>query len=377
MRKRRGSALGSILLAAVMASSAVASPAHKDRAFTGFFRQTNGWSAGDGAISVPLRDGRVVWLFGDSYIDQFDPRTGTLPAIFDARNALLVQPAKDLLRRQTLRNPDGSRSFFHPPLLRHGEPWPCFWPGAGFESGAALYVFLFEMEKTAAGGQLGFTNVANYLAKVSLPDLRVIRYIPLPSQNGIGFWCGFIEEPAQRITYAFGNKQHGLGSDVYLARFPTAAPEQPWTFWDGSSWTRDAGRAAVIAEGSSYSVQVCRIREKFVLTSTAFSVACDQGKDIYMSISDRPAGPFSRRQKVFTIDDTVDGHFPFFYSAAAHPEFINAAGEVLVTYCINGYEPCLPNVVNGRMNPDYYRPRAIRVPLDSIGLPKESLRENH
>jgi len=33
---------------------------------------------------------------------------------------------------------------------------------------------------------------------------------------------------------------------------------------------------------------------------------------------------------------------------------------------INGYEPCLRNCVNGRMNPDYYRLKAIRVPLELI-----------
>lgn len=37
---------------------------------------------------------------------------------------------------------------------------------------------------------------------------------------------------------------------------------------------------------------------------------------------------------------------------------------LLITYCVNGYEPCVSNCVNGRMNPDYYRPRAIRLPIN-------------
>jgi len=69
---------------------------------------------------------------------------------------------------------------------------------------------------------------------------------------------------------------------------------------------------------------------------------------------------------VFTVDDTVEGHHPFFYLPVAHPEFLDEKGDLLVTYSINGYEPCLRNCVNGRMNPDYYRPKAIRVPLEMI-----------
>jgi hypothetical protein len=46
----------------------------------------------------------------------------------------------------------------------------------------------------------------------------------------------------------------------------------------------------------------------------------------------------------------------------AHPEWINGDG-LLITYCINGYEPALPMSVNGRVNPEYYRPRAIRLPV--------------
>jgi hypothetical protein len=108
------------------------------------------------------------------------------------------------------------------------------------------------------------------------------------------------------------------------------------------------------------------VKGRYLLTSSQFSVGCDQGKEIYMAVSDTPTGPFSPRKKMFTIDDTHQGHYPFFYLPVAHPQFINDKDELLVTYCINGYEPCVPNCNNGRLNPDHYRPRAIRVPLDLV-----------
>src|SRR6478609_2161514 len=34
-----------------------------------FTRYGNGWTGGDGAISYRLPDGRVLWLWGDSFLD--------------------------------------------------------------------------------------------------------------------------------------------------------------------------------------------------------------------------------------------------------------------------------------------------------------------
>src|ERR1700726_461587 len=69
--------------------------AHPDPAFTEFFRRTNGWTAGDGALSIPLSDGRVLWLFGDSHVDDLDPATQTIPCLFQVRNAALLQDTND------------------------------------------------------------------------------------------------------------------------------------------------------------------------------------------------------------------------------------------------------------------------------------------
>lgn len=338
--------------------------AHPDATFTALFQQTNHWAAGDVATSIPLSDGRVLWLFGDSYIDQWDPASGTLPSLFNARNAVWVQTTNDLMHPETLGHFESeNKSFFRPPGTAPADFWPCFWPGPGFQSGPTIYVYLTEMQKTSEGGMWGFKPIGQYWAKMSFPDLRVTGYVQLPSFNGIYSWCGFIPDPQSGYTYAYGDKQHSIGSDVYVARFASQHPESQWTFWDGQGWNANVTNAVVIAQGASTSVNVCKVKDRFLLLTTEFSVACDQGREIYLLTSDRPVGPFSPRHRIFTVDDAVNGHHPFFYMAEGHPEFSNQDG-LLITYCVNGYAPCVPTTVNGRMNPDYYRPRAIRLPLD-------------
>jgi len=167
-------------------------------------------------------------------------------------------------------------------------------------------------------------------------------------------------------VYAFGGRRRGLVNDIYVARVKSDNPESDWRFWDGNTWDSAAARAVPIAQGKSTSVHVCKLKNKFLLTTSAFSVACDQGKDIFMATSRYPTGPFTPLKKIFSIDDTFQGHYPFFYFSVAHPEFINSQGELLVTYSINNYEPCIKACVNGRAIPDHYRPKAVRVPLTLI-----------
>ncbi|MEE4608513.1 MAG: DUF5005 domain-containing protein, partial [Desulfobacteraceae bacterium] len=44
-----------------------------------FARTGGGWTGGDGTLSVPLGDGRTLWLFGDSFLGKVNP-DGSRPA---------------------------------------------------------------------------------------------------------------------------------------------------------------------------------------------------------------------------------------------------------------------------------------------------------
>jgi hypothetical protein len=241
-----------------------------------------------------------------------------------------------------------------------------FWPVTGFQNGNTVYVYLAAMRKTGAGGPWGFDSIGHdFWGKIKFPEMQEVSYEPLPPLHGITFGQGFVNEG--QYTYAFGGKGSGrLGSDVFVARFESANPESGWSFWDGRSWSNNVTNATSIGRGASNSIHVCKVKDKFLLMTSAFSIACDQGRDIFMATSDSPTGPFSPLKRIFTIDDVFQGHYPFFYFPVAHPEFINEQDELLVTYSINGYEPCVPACVNGRALPDHYRPKAIRVPLGMI-----------
>ena len=179
-------------------------------------------------------------------------------------------------------------------------------------------------------------------------------------------------------VYAYGQKPipRAGESEVYVARFSAANPGASWKYWDGRAWNNDVTEIMSIGR-STISPHVSKVKDKYLLLSTQLSVACDQGKEVYFSVSEQATGPFNEKKLLYTIDDTLQGHYPFFYSVAAHPEFsrsdakikltsTNREEDLLVTYCINGYAPFREPCHNGRADPDHYRPRGIRIPLKLI-----------
>src|SRR5262245_38480304 len=161
---------------------------YKDVAFTDFFRRTNGWVAGDGALSVPLSDGRVLWLFGDSFVDTFDASTGTVPCLFQVRNTAMVHYKSDLRNVRTLVHSDAaSRTFFR---YSGSEPF-WYWPVNGFQEGNTVYVYLTKLKP---GGGLGFETVGHAWARLRFPELTIEGYEPLPDFKGIDFGCGFVKD---------------------------------------------------------------------------------------------------------------------------------------------------------------------------------------
>lgn len=333
----------------------------KDPLFTSYFQKSTGWIAGDGAYSIPMGNGFSLWAFGDSHIDDLDTASQPPPCLFQVRNAVFIMDQQYPRHTETYTGSRKQPSYFS--LGSDNSYW--FWPGCGYENGDSVYVFLNRLHKTAAGGMWGFESVdSSYVAVMPKNDLSNISYRLLAVKNGIVFTNALVKEDSG-TCYLYGIKNNGMGNDLFVARFNAGAIDQPWEYYSGSGWSRNVARVQKIHSEFTSSFNVCKIRNKYVLITTAFSVGCDQGKEVFVSVSDQPYGPFTNRHAVWKLDDTLQGHYPFFYIANAHPQFSDK-NALLITYCINGYDSCVRTCNNGRMNPDHYRPKAIRVPYKQI-----------
>ena len=334
---------------------------YRDSLVTRFFDRDSGWIASDGCISIPLADGRVLWTMGDSYINNYDRLTGTVGCLFQVRNCALLQPVNNWGPAATSTLTGHGRSLFKNDTDSHH----LLWPTGGYQYKDTVYVYN-SSEKDTIGG-LGFTRGSNdVLAKMLMPGLQVVGYDALPSFGAVSFGVGVDADEPGEYVYTWGIQPAYINCRMVVARFPRNNPRASWAFWNGKAWDTDMAHIAAIATGASNGAYVAKVRNKYVLVSTEFSVSCDAGTRIYVATSDNITGPFTDNKVLYTIPDNVLGHTPFFYGPVLHPEYINSKNEILITYDINGYSNCEPNCIGGGFNPDYYRPRGLRVPLALI-----------
>ena len=324
---------------------------YKDVAFTNYFKRTTGWVAGDGAYSTPLNNGQSLWAFGDSYINSYDAATQSVPCIFQARSALLLMDIATPQNQTTLPGNFGTNSYFLP---ADGNNWT--WPGPGYQNGDTIYVFVNKDSQA--------NTDTPCIAKVMLNGYTFNSYYALPYPAGINFTYSIIQD--SDYYYLYGTRNNGFGNDLYVARYTANNIYAPWQYYGSNGWSTDTNNIIRIWDEFTSSFNVCKIENKYVLFTTEFSVGCDQGKNIYVATSDNPFGPFTNQHSIWQVNDTVNGHYPVFYIANPHPEFDNGHKELLVTYSINGYSGCFNTCINGRMDPNVYRPRSIRVPFKVI-----------
>jgi hypothetical protein len=339
-----------------------------DEESTNFFKRSDGVTTGDGGFSVALNDKRVLWLFGDCHINDLSKIDGTVPCLFQARNAAMVQPSNDWNHNDT-KTLIGANTHFESLFKATDDSKQFYWPGHGIQIQDTVYVYCVELENTAAGGNLGFRNTDNdHWCEMKMPELKVSGYKKLPNFNGIDFGAGFIDNGDGNI-YAYGQKTNGkmMGRSLYLAKFSRSQHDSDWDFWDGKMWVKDVHKAHPLLDDQGNTMSVNKVKNKYLVLSTEFSIQCDQGKTIYARLSDYPHGPFSEKKAIHVIDEAkYQNHYPFFYMAISHPELINSKNELLITYSINNYGPCLEGCPKGRMNPDHYRLRGVRVPIDEL-----------
>ena len=329
-------------------SSAVAPDAAFERLFA---EQAKGWTGGDGTVSLPLPDGRTLWLFGDSFLGAVEAdgsRSADTPFI---RNCLLIQ-AEDRLTPLYGQRDGAPAAFFRP---ENPEEW--YWPGDGTVQGQHLFVFLHRFRQTHSG-LWGWQWTGTDLARLGLPDLSLETITPLPRAHGIRWGTALLEHKAQ--IYIFGVVEKAGSRHLHVARTPAGPFAGAWSYFDGSSWS--AGPSAGILTGVSSQFSVVAFRNRFVLVTMDERQPFSGRLAAYAAT--RPEGPYQGPAILYEApeaDDRVAAYNPF-----VHPQFAQQE-RFLISYNVNHLHDEQIHFRDARL----FRPRFIRVDLASIQRPRQ------
>jgi hypothetical protein len=213
---------------AVACRSAAPCISSEERAATGWadaeklFHGDPSWLGGDAAFSVDLGQGRVAWLFGDTFVSA--NASGKRAGAPMPRNTLAIQhgydPASATVDFHYRRDASGApTAFFASPGV---DRW--YWPGPGVRLGGVLVLFLWRM-RSSASEPLGFVNDAPVVALVRNPDDPPEAWTFTTQTLPTNPWGVFLGTGAVIVRdehlYLLSCVEPG-NHDVYLARWPVA-----------------------------------------------------------------------------------------------------------------------------------------------------------
>lgn len=202
------------------------------------------WSGGDGALPITLPDGRVLWLFGDTF-SGLVVGNRYVPPIVMVRNSAIVQTGRCF---QPLM---GGTPGHVADLFPQPAPDQWYWPvGAWVDpSGTSLHVFVRQMRRAPGPPGWDWTSVGMRVATMSLPDLTVrsVTPLPFPTDASVPVYGTSVTVAPDGYAYVYGSLSMPGPlfpiAQQYVARVP-AGLDGPWEFWDGTAWSSNSSDAA-------------------------------------------------------------------------------------------------------------------------------------
>ncbi|GAA3849969.1 hypothetical protein GCM10022403_096940 [Streptomyces coacervatus] len=330
--------------------------------------RSDDWTGGDGTHSVRLPDGRVLWLFSDTYLGQVHGPPNPVGESYAWRDtsAPLVRNSAVVMRGGRLQ------STLPAPLFPDPAPNQWRWPVAARveprSPGSSEKVVRVLLWVRTAGQSPWIYGVptATEVATLSLPDLKVESVVKVVDQS-------LVPDPSRRIlfgttlvekggwTYVYGGDDGQAASrpasSAYVARVPEGRLGEPaaWRYWSGSGWGLGPRPLSGTQVGSAFSV--VRTGGTYVLFTMATGTAGLTTVTSYWACS--PTGPWHGPTRNFSPSLPTAGVAA--YNPQVHPE-LSGDGRLVLSYDVNWLET---TGASASINADVtlYRPRFVTVRL--------------
>jgi hypothetical protein len=297
------------------------------------FRGDPRWLGTDTAASVDLGGGRILWLFGNSWVDPAG--RGERYHARRVPNTIAVQsgadPSTAAIRFHWGSTPDGRPAGFFPD---QGDE--VLQPGSGVRLDDRLVLFFARLRKVEGGGlePIGWTAML-----VSNPDAEPaawrMRLLDLPA-NPLGLRLGYTAVlRLDGYVYAFG-AQHPLASHpVYVARWPERSVRRgqlkraEWWAGERLGWvpgSSPALRRPVFEQGQpELSIHLDAASAQFITVQTIGDAAADIGLRAARALE----GPWTEAELVYRPAEYYQPHM-MITGARAHTAM--TGGDIVLTY---------------------------------------------
>lgn len=211
------------------------------------------WYHGDYGQSVKLPNGKLMWVFGDTFIATAGATRSNLlinnTALLTEKGCITALTGPVVNEKETSWiKPTGTND------IPNQEDY--YWPSTPFMDGSTLRMFLLHMYNDANGFHVIGVDLATLNTSGAQPKVSsVIKTSASAAGDTTPLW-GAATVASGGYNYIFGSlNKHELwvfGKYYYLARVPVGQTTNSasWRYWNGSAWVKDATAATPIINGS-------------------------------------------------------------------------------------------------------------------------------
>ncbi|MCD6384679.1 DUF4185 domain-containing protein [Candidatus Sumerlaeota bacterium] len=340
-----------------------------------FAPRSSGYIGADAALSIPLSDGRILWVFGDTLIGT--QKHGKRKVTAMPRNTIAIQspgPARPENIEWFLTNRKGEPAdFFTLPAEEHNR-W--FWPGTGICINGELFLFGYGVTYAKRECEaLSFRVLNSWVMRVRdtsrHPYDWQIEPIPIPRPLDNVWFCSscLLESPflyLLGVMFLPGLPSFKITSAV-LARVRVEElfkKEHTYTFeyWCNADksqyWSSDAYHLATLYQPG---VTECSIfydapRERYLATTYN-----PRNAEFYITTAPSLTGPWSPPALIFREQNAKPVHAHLFYTLRMHPHLRANEDEMILTYVVN-----TRSISDLLEKCDVYYPRFLRIDLTRL-----------
>jgi len=360
-----------VLLASLLCLCQSAYAAHDPEACTPkFFLQqgtAQGWLGADVASSIPLQDGRDVWVFGDTLYGTDRVAQNGKPSMI--RNSIGISTCNadgrwNLIYQIRTDSAGHPQDFF---TAQHPHTW--YWALDGFAVGDALWITLLCVRNAphATSQAMGFETCGSDLARVSVagpdPQKWEITYFPLVG-DGAHAYPSATAVVYEDYAYVFALQEAG-GRPLLVTRIPLTGLENPAKHLqylsDTGAWQSgfDPQHAEHVMEQGSSELSIRYHAEEKQWVAVMFAPEVFSRK-ILLRTASTLTGPWTLGQVIYDVpemrpDNPQYDKDIFCYAAKEHPEF--ERGDLVFSYVCNTFA-----VARFGTNHGIYFPRLVRMP---------------
>ncbi|MFN2613853.1 MAG: DUF4185 domain-containing protein [Actinomycetota bacterium] len=337
------------LLMVLLVLVAAAQPA---RAGTGSDTQTalwrygdtgGAWTGADGTYSVELPDGRIAWLFSDTFLGQVHDGARPSDSPF-VHNSIVLQ---DHDQFSTLVTP-GPGAEINPV-----EGAGYYWLGDGVVENNELLVFCLRFASVPV--PFGFQQIGVDIARFSLPSMKLqsVERAPQafqPAPAPVSYGSAIMQDGG--YDYVYGVEDLHADKYLHVARVRAGhLLDGTWEYFGPNGWTTNALLSSRGLNGIANELSVSPVGGQYVLVSQDHSI----GADIVAFTAPAPTGPWSVPRTLYTASEAARGLLT--YNAKAHEE-LSSPGDFVISYNVN-----TTNAAQLYSDVSSYRPRFVDVTL--------------